>query len=148
MYSSLHHTRYHKVTLRSISLKMYKIGKIDYIIAVFHFPVLMPLNLYFRTKSMRPITEFPSSMSVWISYWCIGRKSIECRNSFACQWLLISTLYFFTSNQYINTFLSIKKWPYNSLQVFFHSTVRNTLYLKANTAKDITISNYIYNHKS
>lgn len=31
---------------------------------------------------------------------------------------------------------------------FFHSTVRNTLYLKANTAKDITISNYIYNHKS
>lgn len=31
---------------------------------------------------------------------------------------------------------------------FFHSTVRNTLYLKANTAKDITISNYFYNHKS
>lgn len=64
MYFSLYYIRYYKVTLRLIFLKMYKIGKINYIIVVFYFSVLLFLNLYFRIKLMRLIIEFFFLMSV------------------------------------------------------------------------------------
>lgn len=64
MYFSLYYIRYYKVMLRLIFLKMYKIGKIDYIIVVFYFLVLMFLNLYFRIKLMWLIIEFFFLMSV------------------------------------------------------------------------------------